>query len=831
MTATGGNLTYQWASAPSGSSSFTAINGATASSYTTAATTLGQPVLQYMCTVTNSAGSTPSTTATLTVVASVPTTNYVTSFNLGKARNDFTGWVGMSITVGGSPVTVTALGRMFASGNTGSHTVKIVNAANSQDVSGGSATVSMSDGTAGSFVYVNLASPVTLNANTTYYIMAQETQGGDIWYDMNTTIQTTNVAAETASVYSYDGATYYPLAAANQSYGPVDFYYSFAISVGVAPTTASLSTGDIQQFTAILSGDTGVTWALSPNTNSGSITTGGLYVAPSSIPSTTSVTVTATSTVDTTKSASAVVTLNPPALPIITQQAQNATAIASQTATFSVTATGGDLSYQWQSEPPGASSFEPIEGATSSSYTTPATTQVNNGVQFQCVVTNPQGSTTSIAVTLTVTLPTSAFVTSDTFGAIRNNYDGYIGMKIVVGSSPLSIVSLGRIFAPGNSGTHQIKIVDASAGSDEDSGSIYYVNHPGVDIPGGSTTVNMAGGTPGSFVYANLPSPITLNANTPYYILSLETNGGDSWYDHAGTTAQTTTVAALTNAVYGTGSPYAVKNDSTGTMYGPVDFEYVVLPAVPVITQQPVNVTVAIGQTATFSMIAMGGNLSYQWESEAPGASTFSVITGATESAYTTPAMPLAQNGTQYMCVVTNTVGSASSSAAMLTVVASLPTANYVTSVNLGKQRNDFSGWVGMSITVGGSPLTVTALGQMFTSGNTGSHTVKIVSASNSQDVSGGSVSVSMSGGTGGNFVYANLPAAVTLNANTTYYIVGQETQGGDQWYDYNTTIQTSNVATETTSVYSYDGIAYYLNGPANQSYGPVNFLYTIDNN
>jgi hypothetical protein len=128
----------------------------------------------------------------------------------------------------------------------------------------------------------------------------------------------------------------------------------------------------------------------------------------------------------------------------------------------------------------------------------------------------------------------------------------------------------------GNTGTHQLKIVDASAGSDEDSGSIYYVYHPGVDVVGGSTNVNMAGGTPGTFVYANLPTPITLNANTPYYILSLETNGGDSWYDHAGTTAQTTGVASLTNAVYGTGSPYAVKNDSTGTMYGPLDFKYIV---------------------------------------------------------------------------------------------------------------------------------------------------------------------------------------------------------------------------------------------------------------
>ena len=114
----------------------------------------------------------------------------------------------MSITVGSSSLTVSALGRIFAPGDTGSHTVKIVNAANSQDVSGGSATVSMSDGTAGNFVYANLPATVTLSANTSYYILSQETAGGDQWYDVNTTIQTTNVASETSGVWSPDGANY-----------------------------------------------------------------------------------------------------------------------------------------------------------------------------------------------------------------------------------------------------------------------------------------------------------------------------------------------------------------------------------------------------------------------------------------------------------------------------------------------------------------------------------------------------------------------------------------------------------------------------------------------
>jgi hypothetical protein len=83
------------------------------------------------------------------------------------------------------------------------------------------------------------------------------------------------------------------------------------ISVSVSPTTISLTPSQTQQFTAAVTGTTNqtVAWSLSPLT--GSITSGGLYTAPSSITTQQMVTVTATSAADMTKSASATVTLNP----------------------------------------------------------------------------------------------------------------------------------------------------------------------------------------------------------------------------------------------------------------------------------------------------------------------------------------------------------------------------------------------------------------------------------------------------------------------------------------------------------------------------------------
>ena len=84
--------------------------------------------------------------------------------------------------------------------------------------------------------------------------------------------------------------------------------------------------------------------------------------------------------------------------PSITTQPANATVTAGQTATFSVTASGtAPLTYQWRE---GGTN---ISGATSASYTTPATSSDNNGEQFSVVVTNSAGSVTSSDATLTVT--------------------------------------------------------------------------------------------------------------------------------------------------------------------------------------------------------------------------------------------------------------------------------------------------------------------------------------------------------------------------------------------------------------------------------------------
>ena len=90
----------------------------------------------------------------------------------------------------------------------------------------------------------------------------------------------------------------------------------------------------------------------------------------------------------------------------ITTQPSNVTVTEGETATFSVTATGSNLTYQWQQSTDG-SAWANISGATSSSYTTQAATMDMDGWQYRCVVTDGNSNgVTSQAATLTVTAAT-----------------------------------------------------------------------------------------------------------------------------------------------------------------------------------------------------------------------------------------------------------------------------------------------------------------------------------------------------------------------------------------------------------------------------------------
>jgi len=73
------------------------------------------------------------------------------------------------------------------------------------------------------------------------------------------------------------------------------------------------------------------------------------------------------------------------------------------------------------------------------------------------------------------------------------------------------------------------------------------------------------------------------------------------------------------------------------------------------ITGQPVNQSVTVGQTATFAVTATGtAPITYQWRKNG----------AATAASYTTPATSLSDNGAKFDVIVSNSVGSVTSSSA-----------------------------------------------------------------------------------------------------------------------------------------------------------------------
>jgi uncharacterized repeat protein (TIGR02543 family) len=90
--------------------------------------------------------------------------------------------------------------------------------------------------------------------------------------------------------------------------------------------------------------------------------------------------------------------------PVITVQPANQTVNEGSSASFSVTATGSQLTYQWQSRTNGSAAWSNIFFATSATYLITTAALTNSGSQFRCVVSNSGGAITSNAATLTVSM-------------------------------------------------------------------------------------------------------------------------------------------------------------------------------------------------------------------------------------------------------------------------------------------------------------------------------------------------------------------------------------------------------------------------------------------
>jgi hypothetical protein len=175
------------------------------------------------------------------------------------------------------------------------------------------------------------------------------------------------------------------------------------LAITAQPVGQSVVVGQTATFSVVATGTGPLTYQWKKSGTAISRATAASYSTPATTSSDNgaqfTVVVTDSSGSLTSNSATLTVTASAVA-PSITSQPANQTVTAGQTATFSAAATGtSPLTYQWKKN------GTTISGATSASYTTPATAASDNNAQFTMTVTNSVSNVTSNAATLTVSVP------------------------------------------------------------------------------------------------------------------------------------------------------------------------------------------------------------------------------------------------------------------------------------------------------------------------------------------------------------------------------------------------------------------------------------------
>ncbi|MFZ0786186.1 MAG: immunoglobulin domain-containing protein [Candidatus Acidiferrales bacterium] len=191
----------------------------------------------------------------------------------------------------------------------------------------------------------------------------------------------------------------------------------------------------------------------------------------------------------------------------------------------------------------------------------------------------------------------------------------------------------------------------------------------------GSITSAVATLTVGSVpTFTTQPANVTVVAGQPATFTVVAAGSGTLGYQWqrgttniSGATSPSYTLATTSSSDNGA-TFRVVVTDSVGNATS--NSATLTIDSAPTIAVQPSNQTVLVGQTATFSVTATGNPApTYQWQNAATSAN----IPGATSASYTTPATMIADNGSTFQVVVTNSVGSQTSHAATLTVNASGP--------------------------------------------------------------------------------------------------------------------------------------------------------------
>lgn len=402
---------------------------------------------------------------------------------------------------------------------------------------------------------------------------------------------------------------------------------------------------------------------------------------------------------------------NLPPGPSISVQPVSVSVCAGVNTSFSVTATGAQLKYQWQVSTNSGATWTNITnggvytGTTTALLTLTGVTVALNGNQYRCVLNAGcilPTTVNSTAVTLTVassapvisSQPANTSICTGTNATISVAATGgtltYQWQESTNGGTTWNTLANSGVYSGVTTSTLTLTAVPVSFNN----------NQYRVIITGGcngTTVVNSTAAvlTVSASVTVTIttqPSSVSVcaGANATYtvaatgsaliYNWQVSSDGGITWTNLSPvvttpTLTLTSVTAAMNNTLYRcqvTGTSTCSTGSVTSASAG------LTVSTAPVITSQPSGVTICSGSNTSFAGSTTGTGLTYQWQLSATGCSgVFSNVTnggiyaGALSSTLSITGATIAMNGYAYRLVVSGTCApAATSNCATLSVIA-----------------------------------------------------------------------------------------------------------------------------------------------------------------
>jgi hypothetical protein len=364
----------------------------------------------------------------------------------------------------------------------------------------------------------------------------------------------------------------------------------------------------------------------------------------------------------------------------ISSQPSNSTVCSGTNTSFSVTASGTNLTYQWQLSTNGGTTWTNIAAATGSTLSLSSVTAAMNNNLYRVVMPScVAGGLISAPATLTVNAAVNITTQpANTTACTGNN----VTLNSVVTGSGLTYqwqlsTDAGITWTDISGATNSSLTLNAVTAAMN--GNRYRLIVNGTCTVGAVTSnvatltinnsISITQQPVSTTLCAGLNASFTANANGSglTYQWQVSSNGGTSFTNITGATSSTLNLPSVTPAMNGNQYRVNLNGDCVSNLF--TNTATLTVNSSVTIVTQPSNQVGCAPVPANFSVTATGTSVTYQWELSTNGGTSWTALTGATGNSLSIPSLTPALSGNQYRVVVAGVpCGTLTSNAATLTV-------------------------------------------------------------------------------------------------------------------------------------------------------------------